>query len=38
MDIDVVKAVALLSGILAILDKLYVYGKVACSKKINLLA
>lgn len=29
MDIDVVKAVALISGILAILDKFYTYGKSA---------
>ena len=34
MDVDVVKAVALLSGILAILDKLYVYGKAAYEKKV----
>ena len=33
MDVDIVKAVALISGILAILDKLYVYGKAVYIKK-----
>jgi hypothetical protein len=34
MDIDVVKAVALISGLFAIIDKLYVYGKEVHFKKI----
>ena len=36
MDIDPVKAVALISGILAILDKLYVYGKATYEKKSSI--
>ncbi|MBV9927906.1 MAG: hypothetical protein JOZ96_22995 [Acidobacteria bacterium] len=35
MDIDPVKAVALISGILAILDKLYTYGQAAYLKKTH---
>lgn len=34
MDIDPVKAVALISGILAIVDKIIVYGRAAYEKKI----
>lgn len=33
MDIDPVKAVALISGILAILDRLYAYGRAVYEKK-----
>jgi hypothetical protein len=34
MDVDPVKAVAVISGLLAILEKIYVYGRVAYEKKI----